>query len=62
MGPAPRLVMAMAQYQKGERVEGRKTLSEAIVSFDWNPRHADRRDHFIMHILRREAEALMQQN
>jgi serine/threonine-protein kinase len=59
MGPAPRLVTAMAQYRKGEIDEARKTLAAAIVRFDWSPRHADRRDHFIVHILRREAEAVI---
>jgi len=59
MGPAPRLIIAMAQYRKGETDEARKTLAAAMVRFDWSPRHADRRDHFIMHILRREAEAMI---
>jgi serine/threonine-protein kinase len=59
MGPGPRLVIAMAQYRKGDVAEARKTLADAITRFDWNLRHADRRDHFIMHILRREADAMI---
>ena len=59
MGPAPRLVVAMCQYRKGQTQEARQTMAAAIVRFDWSARHADRRDHFIMHILRREAEAMI---
>ncbi len=59
MGPAPRLIIAMCQYRKGESDEARKTLASAIMRFNWSLSHADRRDHFIMHILRREAEAMI---
>ena len=36
MGPSPRLVLAMAQYQKGEKDQARKTLAAAVASYDWN--------------------------
>jgi serine/threonine-protein kinase len=61
MGPAPRLIIAMAEYRKGETASARKTFADAITRFDWSLQHADRRDHFIMHILRREAEAMILQ-
>ena len=36
MGPSPRLVLAMAQYQKGQKDQARKTLAAAILSYDWS--------------------------
>jgi serine/threonine-protein kinase len=59
MGPSPRLVIAMAEYGKGQREEARKTLSEAISSFDWGAAQVVSRDHWIWHVLRREAESLI---
>jgi serine/threonine-protein kinase len=59
MGPAPRLVQAMAQYRLGRKAEARKTLASAILSHDWTPAAPDQRDVWIFHILRREAEALL---
>ena len=58
MGPSPRLILAMAQYQKGQEDEARKTLAAAIASYDWSAAKADNHDAWIAHILRREAEAL----
>jgi tetratricopeptide (TPR) repeat protein/tRNA A-37 threonylcarbamoyl transferase component Bud32 len=57
LGPAPRLLMAMAQQKQGDAIEARKTLTSAIASFNWSPSIADSRDIWMMHILRREAEA-----
>ena len=62
MGPSPRLVLAMAQYQKGQKVEARKTLAAAVASHDWNDAKATNHDAWIIHILRREAEALIGAN
>jgi len=62
MGPAPRLVIAMAQYRKGQKEEARATLAAEIVRFDWGMAHAISRDHWIWHVLRREAEALILPN
>jgi serine/threonine-protein kinase len=59
MGPAPRLVIAMAQYRKGQEEEARKTFAAEIIRFDWGMAHAISRDHWIWHVLRREAEALI---
>ncbi len=58
MGPAPRLVQAMAEYRLGQKAEARKTLAAAIESFDWKSA-ADTRDVWIFHALRREAETLI---
>jgi eukaryotic-like serine/threonine-protein kinase len=50
----------MALYQDGQLAEARKTLAAAILSYDWRADQA--RDHgaWICHVLRREAEALIQ--
>jgi serine/threonine-protein kinase len=58
MGPAPRLIQAMAEYGLGKKAEARKTLAAAIDSFDWRSA-ADTRDVWIFHVLRREAETLI---
>jgi eukaryotic-like serine/threonine-protein kinase len=58
MGPAPRLVLAMAQHDQGQKQQARKTLAKAFA-FDWSAAQADSRDVWICHILRREAEALI---
>jgi serine/threonine-protein kinase len=62
MGPAPRLILAMAQHAQGQKQQARKTLAAAIVAFDWSAAQADSRDVWIAHILRREAEALILPN
>jgi eukaryotic-like serine/threonine-protein kinase len=59
MGPCPRLVLAMAQYQIGQKEQARKTLAAAIASYDWSASKADNHDAWIAHILRREAEVLI---
>lgn len=59
MGPSPRLVLAMAQYQKGEKDQAGETLAMAILSYDWSSERATTHDDRIAHILRREAEALI---
>jgi serine/threonine-protein kinase len=56
MGPAPLLVLAMAQHDLGQTKQSRQTLATAISTFDWSATEADRRDVWIVHILRREAE------
>jgi serine/threonine-protein kinase len=62
LGPAPRLILAMAQHRQGHKQQARKTLASAIVAFDWRTTQADIRDIWICHILRREAEALILPN
>jgi serine/threonine-protein kinase len=59
MGPAPRLVIAMAQYRQGQEEEARKTFAAEVSRFEWGMAHAISRDHWIWHVLRREAEALI---
>jgi tetratricopeptide (TPR) repeat protein len=59
MGPSPRLVLAMAQYQRGQKDQARKTLAAAVVSYDWSASKAGSHDEWIAHVLRREAEALI---
>jgi serine/threonine-protein kinase len=59
MGPSPRLIVAMAQHRQGQKTQARKTLAQAVSAFDWRASRADRREAWIFHILRREAEALI---
>jgi serine/threonine-protein kinase len=59
MGPAPRFVIAMAQYRKGQKEEARATFAAEVVRYDWGVAHAISRDHWIWHALRREAESLI---
>jgi serine/threonine-protein kinase len=60
LGECPRLVLAMALYQQGRQEEARDTLAQAVSRADWTQVRADHHDVWIAHILRREAEALMQ--
>ncbi len=60
MGPAPRLVLAMALHQRGQKDGARETLAAAVLSFDWSVAKADSRNFaWIAHVLRREAEAMI---
>ena len=38
MGPAPRLIVAMARHDQGQKKQARKTLAMAVVAFDWSAR------------------------
>ena len=60
MGPSPRLVMAMAQFRKGQEDQARKTLTAAVLSYDWSAANADNDESWIAHVLRGEAESLIQ--
>jgi serine/threonine-protein kinase len=59
LGPCPRLVLAMAQHQKGQHDLARQTLVAAVSSHDWRTDRADNHDAWIAHILRRQAENLI---
>ena len=59
LGPSARLVSAMALYQMGKKDEAREVLAAAVAAYDWNPAKANNRDAWVVHILRREAEALI---
>ena len=59
----PRMVLAMAQFRSGSAVEARKTLAEAVRTYNWNePNPKSRPDYisiWVSHVLRREAEAMI---
>jgi tetratricopeptide (TPR) repeat protein len=59
LGPAPKLVLAMAQYRRGERKEALHILALAVVDFDWRMGNATSRETWFYHVLRREAERLI---
>jgi serine/threonine-protein kinase len=59
LGPAPGLVLAMDQFQLGQKVEARKTLEKTLKTFDRRLEIADHREAWMAHILRREAEQLI---
>jgi serine/threonine-protein kinase len=59
LGPCPRLVIAMARYRRGDTQEARTTLAAAISSVDWSLGRVWSHDHWLWHVLRREAEALI---
>jgi hypothetical protein len=59
LGPAPRLVLAMALYQSGWVAEAKKTLAEAVLAYDWERTKVRDQDGWICHVLRREAEAVI---
>jgi tetratricopeptide (TPR) repeat protein len=59
LGPAPRLIIAMALHKLGRVEEARKTLTEAIASHDWGPDRVRNQDDWICHVLRREAETVV---
>jgi serine/threonine-protein kinase len=62
LGPAPRLVIAMAQQRQGNTTAAQATLAAAIASFDWRISEADNRDAWFVHVLRREAEATVRKD
>ncbi len=59
LGPAPSLVLAMARQRLGQKEVALRTFVAAILGFDWRMQHADVRDAWIYHVLRREAEAMI---
>jgi hypothetical protein len=59
LGPAPRLLLAMAQFRRGDKETARQTLAAAIASFDWSPSETADRDVWFYHVLRREAEGMI---
>jgi len=60
LGACPGLVLAMALHQKGRTDEARRALDAAIQLHDWTAKSADHQDIWTAHILRREAESLIQ--
>jgi serine/threonine-protein kinase len=62
LGPAPRLVLAMALHRSGQVAEAQKTLAAAVSTYDWRTSQARDQDAWICHILRREAESMILAN
>jgi tetratricopeptide (TPR) repeat protein len=62
LGPAPRLILAMALQQQGKTAEARKTLVEVVPTYDWRFDQARNQDGWIAHVLRREAEEMILPN
>jgi serine/threonine-protein kinase len=62
LGPAPRLVLAMALHRSGQVAEARETLAAAVSAHDWRADQARDQDGWICHALRREAEGLILPN
>jgi serine/threonine-protein kinase len=56
---APRLVLAMALHRSGQLEEARKVLAAAVLAYDWRPGQVTNQNGWIVHVLRREAEALI---
>jgi serine/threonine-protein kinase len=59
LGPAPRLVLAMALHRNGERTEARTVLEKVVLSRDWRASQAGDPEGWLYYVLRREAEALI---
>jgi eukaryotic-like serine/threonine-protein kinase len=59
LGPAPKLVLAMALYQRKEVGEARKALAAAVADHDWSSANVRDQDGWIYHSLRREAERMI---
>jgi serine/threonine-protein kinase len=59
LGPAPRLVLAMALHRSEQVAEARKTLAAAVLAHDWRTSQVNNQDDWIFHVLRREAEGLI---
>jgi tetratricopeptide (TPR) repeat protein len=62
LGPAPKLLSAMAKCRTGNTGEAIIDLRSAIASYDWSPVNANIREDWIYHVLRREAEAMLVPN
>ncbi|MBN9522908.1 protein kinase [bacterium] len=62
LGPAPRLVLAMALHQSDRVAEARQALAAAVTGYDWRTDQACEQDAWICHILRREAGAMIRAN
>jgi eukaryotic-like serine/threonine-protein kinase len=62
LGPAPRLVLAMALHRSGKAAEARKMLAAAVLAHDWRANLVRDRDGWMYHVLRREAEGIILPN
>jgi serine/threonine-protein kinase len=59
--PMPQLIQAMAQYQLGRTIECKNSLAAALLQYDWNANFSADSDSWMFRVLRREAEALIDQ-
>jgi serine/threonine-protein kinase len=57
--PLPELIRAMALHRTGAGAAARRNLAEAALRLDWSPAAAESHDSWILHVIRREAEALI---
>jgi Flp pilus assembly protein TadD len=62
LGPASRLVLAMALHQSGRVAEGREALKAAVQGHDWRSDESTDQDNWVFHVLRREAEGMILPN
>jgi serine/threonine-protein kinase len=62
LGPAPRVVLAMALHQCGQLAEARKALAAAVLAYDWRATQVRDLHGWICHVLRREAEGMILPN
>jgi serine/threonine-protein kinase len=59
LGPAPRLVLAMAQHRSGRVAGAREVLAAAVQAHDWRANLARDQAGWMYHVLRREAESII---
>ena len=59
LGPAPRLVLAMALHHSGQKALARQTLAAAVLAYDWRASRVNDPHGWALHVLRREAEGLL---
>jgi len=64
LGPAPRLVLAMALHRSGQAADARDMLAKAILAHDWRAIQVPTLDPngWIYNVLRREAESIILPN
>jgi serine/threonine-protein kinase len=62
LGPAPRLVLAVALHQCGQVAEAREALAAAVLAYDWRATQVRDLHGWICHVLRREAEGMILPN
>ena len=55
LGPAPRLVLAMALHKNGKTDEARRVLADAVGSHDWSEDRVRDQAGWICRAFRREA-------
>jgi eukaryotic-like serine/threonine-protein kinase len=59
LGPAPRLLLAMAQHRLGKADAARASFSAAVAAYVWDAKKATDREAWMFHLLRREAETVL---